>query len=446
MKNYFYTLLIALLILPGLITAQSSTDFSLQGAIDYALKHNANYLNAELDIQMNKARRDEVRAMGLPQISGSLDVKDYFELPTSLLPGQFFGAPAGTFIPVKFGVPINATAGVSVSQIIFSPDYFMAIVSSKHVKALSDKALVRTKVETTVMVTKAYYTALMSRERLKTLDANLTRLKKLFDDTKILNTNGFVEKIDLDRIELAYNNLLTEKEKFERMAGITETLLKFQMGYDLKQNIKLTDEIKADALADIDLLAETKINYEARPEYSLLQTQQEINNLELKRNRLNYMPTFVGYGSYSKQAQRNEFDLFDGSKDWFPIGVVGATINVPIFNGGTKYYRVQQAKINILKTNNISANLKLAIDMEANISSVNYKNAYASLLTQKKNKELAQSIYDTAKKKYDAGVGSNIELITAETSLKESETNYLSAMFDLLMAKVDLDKALGNIK
>ncbi len=449
MKKYFYTLLVALSFVPAFVLAQSaaqSTDFSLAAAIDYATKHNANYLNADLDIKMNEYRRNETRAIGLPQISGSFDVKDYFELPTSLLPGQFFGGLPGTYVPVKFGVPYNATAGLSVSQLIFSSDYMMALLSSKHVKALSDKALVRTKTETVVNVTKAYYTALMTRERLKTLDANLVRLKKLFDDTKALNTNGFVEKIDLDRIELAYNNLMTEKEKMERIVGVTETLLKFQMGYDLKQPIKLTDEIKADQLQDIDLLTDTKINYEARSEYSLMQTQQELNTLELKRYQYQHLPSIVAYGSYSKQAQRAKFDIFDANQKWFPIGIVGATINVPIFNGGTKYYKIQQARVNILKTTNTMNNLKLAIDMEANISSVNYKNAFASLLTQKRNRELAQNIFDTAKKKYDAGVGSNIEVITAETSLKESETNYLSAMFDLLMAKIDLDKALGNIK
>ncbi len=91
-------------------------------------------------------------------------------------------------------------------------------------------------------------------------------------------------------------------------------------------------------------------------------------------------------------------------------------------------------------------NLKSAIDMEASISSITYKNAYTSMSTQKKNKELALNIYETAKKKYEAGVGSNLEVVTAETALKEAETNYLNAIYDLLVAEIDLDKALGNIK
>ena len=80
----------------------TGNEFSLQSAIEYATKHNGNYLNAELDKKIADYRNKEVIGLGLPQISGSFDIKDYVELPTSLLPGQFFGAPAGTFIPVRF--------------------------------------------------------------------------------------------------------------------------------------------------------------------------------------------------------------------------------------------------------------------------------------------------------------------------------------------------------
>ena len=421
-------------------------DFSLQAAIDYAIKHNATYLNAELDVKMAKDKNKEVLAMGLPQIGASADFKDYFEIPTSLLPGQFFGAPPGTFIPVKFGTQYQAMAGVSVSQLIFNSDYIVGLKAAKELKVLSEKTLARTKTETIVTITKAYYTALINKERLKTLDANIIRLKKLYDDTKILNQNGFVEKMDVDRLELTYNNLVTEREKIGRLVGITETLLKFQMGYDLKQPVNLTDEIKAEQLQDIDLLSDSKANYDSRHEYQLLQSQLKLNNIELKRYKYQYLPSLVAYASYNQQAQRTEFNFFDAKEKWFPIGSFGATLNIPIFNGGSKYYKIKQAKLNILKTENSINQVKSYIDFEITSGSIAYKNAYASMQMQKKNKELAQSIYETSRKKYEAGVGSNFELVSAETALKESETNYLDAIYNLLIAKTDLDKANGTLK
>ncbi len=154
----------------------------------------------------------------------------------------------------------------------------------------------------------------------------------------------------------------------------------------------------------------------------------------------------AAYASYIKQAQRTKFDFLDGSQSWYPIGLFGVTLNVPIFNGGQKYYRIKQAKINLLKTENTITNLKSVIELEANVASITYKNAYVSMLSQKKNRELALNIYETSKKKYEAGVGSNLEVVTSETALKEAETNYLNAVYELIISKTDLDKALGNIK
>lgn len=439
----------ALMLSASFVKGQGNTqsaDFSLQAAIDYAIKHNATYLNSELDVKMARYKTKEVLGMGLPQVNASVDVKDYFEIPTSLIPGQFFGGPAGTFIPVKFGTQYNATAGGSVSQLIFSSDYIVGVKASKELRILSEKSLNRTKIETTVAVSKAYYTALINKERLKTLDANIERLKKLFDDTKALNQSGFVEKIDVDRIELTYNNLVTEREKVGRLVGISETLLKFQMGYDIKQPINLTDQLKAEQLADIDLMQESKTNYEARTEYALLQSQLKLNSIELKRYKYQFLPSLVAYASYNQQAQRTKFDFLDTDKKWFPIGIVGATLSLPIMTGGQRYFRIQQAKVNVQKTNNSINQLKSMIDMEISNYSIVYKNAYTTMLTQKKNRELAQSIFDTAKKKYESGVGSNLEVVTAQTSLTEAETNYLGAIYDLVIAKMDLDKSLGNIK
>ncbi len=435
----------------GAVTAKAqstnqSADFSLQAAIDYAIKHNATYLNAELDVKIARYNNKEFLAIGFPQIGASVDFKDYFEIPTSLLPGQFFGAPPGTFIPVKFGTQYQTMAGVSVSQLVFSSDYFVGVKAAKELRILSEKSLARTKTETIVTITKAYYMALINKERIKTLDANIVRIKKLFDDTKALNQSGFVEKIDVDRLELTYNNLVIEKEKIARLVGIAETLLKFQMGYDLKQPINLTDEIKAEQLQDIDLLAESKTNYEARHEYQLLQSQLKLNNIELKRYKYQYLPSLVAYASYNQQAQRTEFDIFDTDKKWYPIGIFGATLNFPIFTGGQRYYKIKKAKVNVMKTENSITQARSFIDMEITSSSIAYKNAYASMQVQKKNKDLAMNIFETSKKKYEAGVGSNLELVTAETALKESETNYLNAVYELIIAKTDLDKATGIIK
>ena len=78
--------------------------------------------------------------------------------------------------------------------------------------------------------------------------------------------------------------------------------------------------------------------------------------MELKRYRLNYLPSIAAYGTASTSAQRNKFDIFDTKKGWYPTGIVGATLNLPIFDGFQKHYKVQQTKLKIQKTRTFKNN------------------------------------------------------------------------------------------
>ncbi len=424
---------------------QNPAEFTLQSAIDYALKHNASYLNTEADAKYSVYKKNELLGQGLPQINSSFDVKDNAILPTSLLPAQFFGGMPGTFAPVKFGVQYNATAGVSASQLIFNSNFFVGIQATKEIVNLSQKNILRSKVETAQNVSKAYYGALVNRERLKILDLNITRIKNLKDNATALNQNGFVEKIDVDRLEVGYNNLVTEKEKTTRLVELSETVLKFQMGYDFNQPITLSDNLeKAGAAEDLqNLVMNDKPDVSKRPEFLVLQSQQRLNELDLKRYRLNYLPMIGAYGSYAQMFQKNTLDF--STKNWYPFAIIGATINMGIFDGLQNNWRIQQAKITLLKTQNSVNQLKQALDMEAQSTAVIYKNALASLQTQKKNIDLAQNIFDVVKKKYEQGIGSSLELNTAENDLQQAQTNYYNTLYDLIVAKIDYQKATGTL-
>lgn len=453
-KNKFLSTGMALLFLlwPGLMAAVFAQDnraqgsaFSLKQAQDMARKSNIEVLNAELDIKIAKAKKNEVTGIGFPQVSGNFDVKDFIEIPTSLIPAQFFGGKEGDFIPVQFGTQYQATAGVSVSQLVFSSDYLVGLQASKTFMELSNKAHQRTQIESAAAVTKAYYAVLVNQKQLEYLDAAIQLLKKLRDDSQALNEAGFVEKLDVDRAELAYNNLVVDRENIARLIGLSETLLKFQMGYDVAKPITLTDSLPNFENSFPEIQANSKPNFGNRIEYSLLESQLKINELDLKRYRLGYLPTLAAYGSLSATALRDKFDIFSGVR-WFPTGLIGATLNVSIFDGLQRHNKIQQAQASVLKSKNTIKGFEQAMIMEVNAAQVNYQNALASYKNQEKNMELARSIYDVTKIKFEQGVGTNIEVINAETSMKETRNNYFKNLQNLLNAKVDYDKAIGAIK
>jgi outer membrane protein len=424
----------------------SSYSFSLQKAIEFALQNQKDIKNALIDEQIAQKKVNEIAGIGLPQINSSFDLKEFIEIPTSLIPAEIFGGAPGTYAAVKFGTKYNSTAGIDASQLLFSGEYFLGLKASKVYVELASKSTQRTKIETSATVSKAYYTVLVNEERIKLIDATVSRIKKTLMDTKALLDNGFVEKIDYDRLTVTYNNLLVEQEKIQRLLSLGTYLLKYQMGMDVNTNLTLSDKL-ADVKFDFsNTISAQQFDYEKRVEFGLFQTQYTLAKLDLKRQRLSYLPTAFAYGSLSGSAQRNEFDIFDTDKKWFPTSVIGAKITMPIFSGFQRHSKNQQAKLSLQKAENNIDFIKNSIDLEIASSTAILQNAASSLENQKKNILIAEDVVRVSKLKYEQGVGSNLEMITAETSLKEAQTNYFNALFDALVAKIDFDKANGNLK
>ncbi len=424
----------------------STTYYSLKQAIEYAYQHQKDVVNAGLDQEIAKAKVNETRGVGLPQVSGNFDVKDYLKW-NFLFPGDFFpGGVPGSWIGMELKTPQYASsAGIQATQLLFDGEYLVGLQSTKAFMELSQKNLTRTKIETVVSVSKAYYNLLVNRQRFNLVVANETRLKKLKDDTKAMYDNGFVEKIDLDRVVLTYNNVVVEKQKTEKLITLSEYYLKFQMGMDINGKMILTDSLNATEIKNSTVSAE-KNDATNRVEYSLLQTQLHLSQLDLKGKRAQYLPSLVLYGNVSTVAQRPDFSIFDSDKKWYPTGFVGATFTLPIFSGLQKHYRIDQAQLEIRKLKNEMESTANALNFELSSSKTALENATLTFSTQEKNLELANEVYSVSKLKYDQGVGSNLEVINAETSLKEAQTNYYGALYDALVAKVELDKASGNIK
>lgn len=431
--------------------SQQGNSFSLQQAIDYALKNSPSQLNAELDLQSAAYRKSEITGIGLPQINASFDLKDYLRLPVQVVDQHAFSplVPEGTYTTLTFGVKYNSTAGINVSQLIFSSDYIFGLKASSEFMNLSRMGVVRSKAEVVAAVSKAYYNVVINRERVALLDANIARLDKTLKDTKAFNGQGFVENIDVERLEVAMNNLQNEKVKIEKLIGLSESLLKFQMGYKINDPITLTDKINMDA-QDAQPLGLSKIDITQRPDYKMLQGQQNLLDIDVKRLKYGYLPTLAAYGAFQMITNRPNANIFESDdtnpvKKWYRVGLIGVTLNLKVFDGLQGHYKIQQAKITALKNQNTLRNLELGAELEATSASISYDNAIVSVQTQKRNMELAQHVYDVTQKKYMSGVGSNLEVVTAETSLKEAQTNYLNAVYDMLVAKIDYQKATGTL-
>ncbi len=426
------------------IVAQTEVkEFTLKQAQVYALENHTSAKNSALEAEIANYKVKELMAIGYPQINGTVSYTNFINLPTSLIPGEFFGLPAGEFAEVQFGTPHNASAGISASQLIFDGRYLIGVKATKLLVDVYEQSQQLTDQELKSNVAKAYFTCLVAHENLDLLNDGLDLLNKVFFETIEYYKQGFVEKLDVDRLQLTVSNLQTTKMNIEKQLKLAYDFLQFQMGMPINEEILLSENIES-------LIEQTKsftVDESAQPnrvEMTMLNTQISLQQLNKKRYNAGYLPSLAAFAQTQFDAQRNEFSLFDFNEKWYNTTLWGLQLNIPIWDSFQKNAQVQQTKLTIMQLENQKEMMTEAFNLELEKAKSDFSSATLEMESQKKNLDLANSIYETTRIKYTEGVGSSLEMSAAEQQLFQTQANYINSLYNVLVAKTDLEKAMGK--
>lgn len=438
------TLIFPLLLFSHSSIAQSDKvlNFTLEEAIQFALQNNVQAKNSDLDAGINKKRTLEIITTGLPQLNASLTYKHNIKLPVSIVPANTFPLQSEEFA-VEFGTPHNVYADFTLTQLIVDGRYFIGLKATRTMNAMSQEQIKLTDSEIRAEVTKAYYAVLVAREGSEIVKRNTETLKKLLYEISELYNAGFTEELDVDRLQLQLSNMETMEKKTMLQSEFAMNLLKYHMGIDHTIEVVLTDKLEA-ILAGNTLDADVAFNYETRTEYRLLGLQYNMRGYDAQRTRAAYFPAIYGFAGYGWNAQRTEFDVFDFNKKWFNTSYWGLEIRVPIFDSYRNGALYQQRKLEQEKIKNQLEDFKQAANLQVMQTRTEYKTALEEYKNQQNSLDLAEKIYDKVKTMYHEGIGSSLELANAEGDLSQTQANYVNAMYNLLVKKVELEKALGN--
>lgn len=434
------------LVLLGSVTLFAQESMSLKECIDFALENHLTLRNSALDEEKADYQVKETRAVGLPQVDGKIDLMANLEVQKQFVPEDAFnplGDPNKT-TALGFGVPYSSGASVSVTQLLFSNSFLVGLEASKTYKKLGVQNTSKSKEDVILNVTKAYYGVLVNDHREELLNANKAQLEKLLSDARIMYETGVIEPIEITKLTVSLNNLLTEIEKIESFKEISLNLLKFNMGKQLSEKIVPSETLES-ILGGTDTTSIKQLDAQNRIDYQLLETQLELSELNIKNYKSNSIPTAAAFANLGMNYGAIEFQEIPKFNNWEPYALVGLQINVPIFSSLRNKSLIEQAKIDKQKVANQMEQATMGFEFEYVQLKENFNNYLNSLSRQRTNLELAQAVFNDAQIKFQAGTGSNYDIVVAQTSLKESQINYLATIYDLLITQADLDKCTGNL-
>lgn len=451
-RNKVYFSLIGMLLTASGTMAQQATPLSMQQCMDYAMKHNYTVRNAALDVLIQDVQNKETVSASLPHINGKADFS-YFNIPqrsfidasTFAVPGSP-SAPPGTIIPISFTIPYTASVGVTTSQLLFDGSVFVALQARKTVMEFAKQNGKVTEETVRYNVYKSYNSLVIAYRQYEIIKSSLAYARSLEHDITLTQQTGLAEKIDVERTTVQVNNLATDSMRIGNMLSVSEQMLKYQIGMDINTPIVLTDTVVEQRRQEaLSLVSEDK-NYDRVPEYNLMKIGLQLNEYNLKRYKLAALPSLSGFWAFGSNYGSSKFnDILLFNKYW-ASSTLGLSLNVPIFNGFMRANQVKEARLNIEKSQNNIDNMKLTIDFQSSVSRTTLKNAILQAQSQQRNLDVANDVLDLARRKYKAGVGSNLEVTTAQTEQLRAQTNYFSALLDITNAEADLRKSLGLLK
>ena len=449
---------------------------NLQEAVDQAVSYNKSLKNARLEVERSRRSIWESIAQGLPQVDGTVNYMSYFnyqmefnfggEAPTfteqqlqdaydqtvSAFPfytqndlavhgaNTFYDSQLQSMLPpTAITLKDQSTATLQVSQLIFSGQYIVGVQTAKLAQKISEQNLESSELNIKESVISSYYLVLITQESLGILEQNLANLQETLEQTRQMYKAGMAEQTDVDQLRVNVNQLANARNAQQRNLELNYNMLRFQLGLGSEVELELTDSLESlfsgtqpeSALA-IPLVLEDNVTYQ------IMQTQEEINRRLLGLEQWNYAPTIAGFYNYNKKILVSGFDMN-------PNHLVGLNMSVPIFSSGMRKARVDQARIEYNIAQNNREMLEDQLMLQEKQFKYNLQSSLENYYTQQENVDVAQRVYDSYRLKYEQGMATSLDLTQANGNYLDAESNYLTAMMEVMNARLQLDKLMNKL-
>jgi len=414
---------------------------NLGQCIDYALKHQPALNQAQINVAIARVTNNIALSGWLPQVNAAGSLTHYDLLPSSFQTNP--ANPSGPPVVVKTGIADLATPGITATETIFSPSLLYAAKSARLYIDQAKEVTDSTKINLVSTVSKAFLSLLLTLQQIDVLKADTAELGRSVTDAYHQYVGGIVDETDYEEATITLNNTLVQLRQENENIVPQYALLKQVMGYPPEKNFNVSYDT-AEMIRNINIDSSEQLQYEKRIEFAQLNTAKKLQQQLIHYYNLAFLPTLSGFFNYTYEYESNTFsDLFATS---YPYSSFGLTLSIPIFTGFSRLENIHKAKLQeqILDWDQVS--LKSEIYSQYTTALANYNSNLYSFKVMRDNVRMAKRVYFVVELQYKQGIVAYLNVITAQSNLITSETGYINALFQTLSSKIDLQKAMGDIR
>lgn len=445
MKNEIRNLLVicALGILPAsALKAQDTLQVSLSKAIEIALSENPTIKVADKAIQRVEYSKKERIGGLLPNISLSAAYQRAIKKQK-----MFFSFPGMPANPdgIEVGQDNTFTGAISASLPIIAPQLWATIQLSEIELEMSQESARSSKIAMYNQVTKAYYGILLAQDSYNVIKRSY---ENSAENAKIIYNKyqqGTVSEYEWIRADVQARNSMSNVVSAENAVNLSKLQLKMLMGVDMYTEIAVEGK-----LSDFeqrmygDVMQINAATIEGNTDLKQFDIQKKQLDQSEKIHIASLLPTLAANINYQYMSYANDSSTFTEDQYWFPTSNLGVQLSIPIFQGGSKYNKTRQIKIQKQEMELQRENLQRSLELQA----INYmnsiKNSLKKIESNREGLRQAEKALTISQKMYDVGMGTYLDLSNADLAFINAGLSYNQSIYDYLSAKSDLEKLLGK--
>jgi outer membrane protein TolC len=441
---------------------------TLEQVLGMALGRNRDLHVARLDLESAEGRVKEAWGNVFPTLDLTANYTRNLSVPANFLPRVIFDPDANPdeLIAVKFGADNAWNFQLRAEQPLFEASAFVGVGAAGRYESLQTEVVRGRTIDVVTRVKLAYYEALLAQEAVRLSENTVARVRKTLGETRKMFEAGLSSSYDVLRLEVELANLEPQLRRSQNAALAARR----QLGVEL--NIEQLDSVRvAGSLFDLDLQANGEVGgatarlvrdgevsrvdaeqavtvaLERRSDLRQLELTEQLRQTELRVEQSEYLPKVSLFGTYSIAAQENgSLNFFGATGAERSYGrQVGIQVSVPLFSGFQRPARTAQIRATI---SSVQTQYALARDQaEAEVKSLleQTDEARDRSAAQRLALRQAERGYEIARAQYREGIGSQLEITDAEVALRQSEFNYVEAVYDYLVSQARLDQAMGMV-
>jgi outer membrane protein len=452
------------------LLAQAADSVTLAQAITEALDNSPVVRQARAAVAVADGQVREAWATVMPDINATASYQRNFMVQEAFLPSVIFDPTAGPddLTKVKFGAENNWSAGVTVNQPLFQVDAFIGVGAAGRFRALQGERARGTRQSVVTDVRQRYLAVLAARELVRLNEESVRRVRETLQDTQARYRAGLTSEYDVLRFRVQLANLEPGLRRSRDALATAKRALLIAMGRDASGDIQVVGELhQIDVLTPASNTAEnralialsgplldstavdslTAAAVADRSDVRQAELGISVEQARLKVERAQLFPKLSLFGAYNLTAQDPGSPSFFGGDSRYRTGAAwaGLRIELPVFRGFREYARMQQARANIEQNRQQLALARAQTTDQLRTLLAALGETRERVQSETEAVSQARRGYQIASAEYREGLGSQLQVTDAELALRQSEYNYAQAVYEHLIARSNLDAALGTV-